>query len=48
MHKIYYKDFILTPMGGGYWSIDHNHHVACYLVAAWISKEEVREFCRNH
>jgi len=42
--SVYYKDLVLTPMSGGYWAIEKGGQI----LEAWISKEEVRDFCNNY
>jgi len=39
--------YIISPMSGGYWSIEEFNGGSIELVQAWISKEDVRAFMSN-
>jgi len=41
---IKYKDLLITPMSGGYWAIERPGFKHNYLLMAWITKQEVRDF----
>lgn len=36
-------DLILTPLSGGYWSIERSARGKLYLLAAWVNADEVRQ-----